>query len=58
MISAITDCVIDAMCGLRWRGCVRPSAVGRTRSRPSEYMYRAVVLWNAMPHAKEPVMMK
>ena len=45
------------MCGLRCLGCVRPSAVGRTRSRPSEYMYRAVVLWNAIPHANEPVMM-
>ncbi len=57
MISAITDCVIDAMCGLRCLGCVRPSARGRTPSRPSEYMYRAVVLWNAIPQANEPVMM-
>src|SRR3954465_3000342 len=49
--AATTDCGTEAMGGLRYLWCVRPSAVGSTRSRPSEYRYRAVVLWNAMPHA-------
>ena len=32
----ITLCVVLAMCGLRYRTCVRPSADGSTFSRPSE----------------------
>ena len=56
--AATTDCTTDAMCGLFNLGWVRPSGLGSRPSRPSEYMYRAVVLWNAMPQANEPVMIR
>ena len=36
IVAAITDWVVEAMCGLLCFSCVRPSAVGSTRSRPSE----------------------
>ena len=43
------------MCGLLCVGCVRPSALGSTPSRPIENRYRVAVLKNASWHAKEPV---
>jgi hypothetical protein len=54
----MTDWVTDAMCGLFHFGWVLPSAFGASPSRPSEYRYRAVVLWKAMPQANEPVMIR
>ena len=54
--AAMTDWTVDAICGLWYFGCVLPSVDGNTFSRPSENRYRAVVLWNAMPHANDPVM--
>ena len=46
------------MYGLLNLGWVRPSGLGSSPSRPREYMYRAVVLWNAIPQANEPVMIR
>ena len=56
--AAMTDWMVEAICGLWYFGCVLPSVEGSTFSRPSENRYRAVVLWNAMPHANDPVMIR
>src|SRR3984957_945878 len=58
MNAAISVWTTDAMYGLLNLGWVRPSGLGSSPSRPREYMYRAVVLWNAIPQANDPVMIR
>ena len=57
IVAAITDWVVEAICGLFYSGgCGRAPAAAGPRGRANTGNAR--VLWKAMPQANEPVMIR